>query len=172
MTAAHEDNYWKQPAVPRHVIQMLVIDKDYRVLVMHRSNNVRSARNVWSTPSGEHDIGETVETCAFRELHEEYGLTGISSLLLQQYENIAGDEQPPHYHWVISIYAVCVDDVRKAINREPDKHDEMKFVEMSELTEPSFFDQHKFHTSLHDILRHNIANWYTKIFNLMKFGAK
>lgn len=166
MTAAHQDKYWKEPAVPRHVIQMLVVDKNYRVLIMHRSNNVRSARNVWSIPTGEHEIGETIQSCAIRELYEEYGLKGTSILLLHQYENIAGDEQPPHYHWVLSIYAVSVEDVRAAINREPDKHDLMKFVDIEkELMQPEFFSEHKFHSSLHDIFKENIYEWYQRIYN-------
>ncbi len=155
---------WKDPAVPRHVIQMLITDgKHY--LFMHRSNNVRSARNVWSIPSGEHEIGETIQACAYRELEEEYDLKAKGLLLLDQYENIAGDENPPHYHWVISLYGIKVDDVGQAINKEPDKHDALIFPHWKDLTE-SFFDSHQFHESLHDKLKLNIAG-YMGIMELM-----
>jgi ADP-ribose pyrophosphatase YjhB (NUDIX family) len=158
MTAAHEDKYWKEPAVPRHVIQMLVIDMEDNILFLHRSNKVRSAKNVWSIPSGEHDIGETVHACACRELQEEYGLTVIDSHILKQYENIAGDAEPPHYHWVISIYKVIVDDVHKAVNKEPDKHDQMLIINADKL-DISFFDTHQFHPSLHELIKNKIYNW-------------
>lgn len=150
--------YWKEPAVPRHVIQMLVVDMNDNVLFLHRSDKVRSAKNVWSIPSGEHDIGETVHACASRELEEEYGLTVIDSYILTQYENIAGDLTPPHYHWVISIYKVIVDDVHKAVNKEPDKHDQMLIVNISDIG-PTFFDEHQFHPSLHELVRTKLTDW-------------
>lgn len=153
---------WKEPAVPQHVIQMLIIDEDDKVLIMHRSNNVRSAKNVWSIPTGMHDIGETVDDCIARELYEEYGLEAEGLLLLDQYENIAGDAAPPHYHWVISIYAVYVEDVTKAVNKEPDKHDEMKFVHIKDLG-PTFFENHQFHPSWHDLFKENVADWYQRM---------
>lgn len=156
---------WKDPAVPRHVIQMLIMDSCGKVLIMHRSNNVRSARNVWSIPSGEHDIGETIQTCAARELHEEYGLDMLNMTILDQYENIAGDEAPPHYHWVVSIYGVLVKDVTAAMNKEPDKHDIMKFVSQEELI-PQFFNEHKFHPTLHDKIKLNILDWTTTLISL------
>jgi ADP-ribose pyrophosphatase YjhB (NUDIX family) len=155
---------WKEPAVPRHVIQMLVGDGT-KYLIMHRSNNVRSARNVWSIPSGEHEIGETIQACAYRELEEEYGLVALDHVLLDQYENIAGDESPPHYHWVISLYGIKVEDVTKAINREPDKHDQMIFPTHQELNK-EFFESHQFHPSLHETLNSNIQG-YTGIMELM-----
>lgn len=155
-TQAHD--YWKTPAVPRHVLQMLICDEDSRVLVMHRSNNVRSARNVWSIPTGEHEIGETIQNCLERELEEEYGLKAEGAMLLDQYENIAGDEAPPHYHWVLSIYAVFVKNVTLAINKEPEKHDEMIFPYANEMNF-EFFDTHKFHPSLHDLLAMNFYNY-------------
>lgn len=141
---------------------MLIVDNNDRVLIMHRSNNVRSAKNVWSIPTGEHEIGETIQTCAFRELYEEYGLVGQSLKPLHQYENIAGDEEPPHYHWVITIYKIFVEDVTKAINKEPDKHDEMLFPHFYHLSE-DFIDRHPFHKSLHKIIRDNISEWLGNI---------
>ena len=152
---------WKQPAVPRHVIQMLVIDPNEKLLLMHRSDKVRSARNVWSIPSGEHEIGETIKSCAFRELEEEYGLIGQNCVLADQYENIAGDEAPPHYHWVISLYYVIVADVTQAINKEPEKHDVMKFVDIFSMSN-KFFDEHPFHPSLHNLIRDSILYWYSE----------
>lgn len=144
---------WKEPAVPRHVVQMLIVDEQDRALIMHRSENVRSARNVWSIPTGEHEVGETIMETARRELAEEYGLElipGSHIRSLFQYENIAGDEgQAEQYHWVITVYLVRVNDVTKAINREPDKHDKMEFTKLTTiLDDPRWKDEHKFHESL------------------------
>lgn len=144
---------WKQPAVPRHVIQMFVVDHFGKLLMMHRSNNVRSARNVWSIPTGEHEIGESTSTTIQRELMEEYGLYALDFLLIGQYENIAGDKDhpdEPQYHWVLSLFVVRVGDVTKAINREPDKHDKMEFVDLSILRDSDkFLATYQFHDSLH-----------------------
>ena len=63
-----------EPAIPRSVVQMVPVDLEGRLLVMHRSDKVRSAKNVWSFPSGLHDIGETQEQSVARELLEEYDL--------------------------------------------------------------------------------------------------
>lgn len=150
---------WKEPAVPRHVIQMLPYDRSGKFLMMHRSNNVRSARNVWSIPTGEHEIGERIFECASRELWEEYGLIINQLRFLTQYENIAGDEAPPHYHWVLSIYGAEVDDVTQAVNKEPDKHDQMIFPTIEEVSHPNFFDNHRFHNSLHYIISLQFPHW-------------
>lgn len=143
------DSPWKHPAVPRHAVQMLVYDKNAKLILMHRSNNVRSARNVWSIPTGLHDIGETVRQTIERELLEECGLTALGHSLMGQYENIAGDpDAVKQYHWVLSIYAVEVEDVTKMVNVEPDKHDELKFIDINELKNSTkFLSEYKFHDS-------------------------
>lgn len=116
---------------------------------MHRSNEVRSAKNVWSIPTGEHELGETSFDCLCRELEEEYGLLPINGTLLDQYENIAGDDPSnEQYHWVLTVFAVEVADVTKAVNKEPEKHDIMEFTPIDYLIDPNFLDNYKFHDSL------------------------
>ena len=153
---------WKQPANPRTAVQMMAVDLEGNLLVMHRSKNVRSAANCWSFPSGLHDIGETQEATAVRELEEEYGLTGaLSAKQLLTYENIAGDlNAEEQYHWVISLYVVVFPTVTVAQNKEPEKHDEMKFVHYSEIGFGKFFEAHQFHPSFHKAVftvRSNLA---------------
>ncbi len=154
-----DPSFWKSPAVPQHVLQMFVYDKSGRVLVMHRSEKVRSARNVWSIPTGTHEIGESAAECITRELHEEFHLDAKRIRLLDQYENIAGDEAPPHYHWVLSVYGVLVDDVTAAINKEPDRHDQMIFVPIVDLLDEEFFLGHAFHASFHKIISTSVGVW-------------
>lgn len=158
---------WKQPAVPRHVVQMFIVDQFGKLLLMHRSNNVHSARNVWSIPTGTHEIGESVATTIQRELMEEYGLHAQQHRLISQYENIAGDlDHPddPQYHWVLSLFAVRVTDVTMAINREPEKHDKMEFVPLSILEDDvAFLEKYQFHKSLHYHLPHWPKIYYNRI---------
>lgn len=143
------DSLWKYPVVPRHSIQMLVYDRSKKFILMHRSNNVRSARNVWSIPTGLHDIGETVKQTIERELIEECGLQALNHSLLGQYENIAGDtDAVKQYHWVLTIYAVEVADVTQMVNIEPEKHDELKLLPINELLDcEKFLSEYKFHDS-------------------------
>lgn len=163
---------WKkcEEAVPRSAVQMIPFDAAEQVLLMHRSDKVRSARNVWSFPSGMHEIGNTLEAEAFRELKEEYDLTGLRSSLLGVYENIGGDPEPgaEQYHWVISVLAVEVVDVTMAVNREPDKHDKMEFTTIGELRRLSF-EKYPFHQSFQEWfypLRGRSANKMLEILDL------
>lgn len=148
---------WKMPKepVPQSAVQGIVIDVNGNMLIMHRSDKVRSAKNCWSFPSGLHDIGETQEQCIIREVVEEYGLDVIDIRHVGIYENIAGDpEASEQYHWNVSVMVVLVNDVRAAINKEPEKHDQMKFINHIELAIPSlFFDQFPFHPTFADWLR-------------------
>lgn len=152
---------WVNPAVPRSVIQMVPCDVNGMVLVMHRSANVRSIPNVWSFPSGMHDIGETQEACLARELKEEYDLDALDAALVTMYENIAGDAPDrEQYHWVIALYVVVVQDVTRAVNREPDKHDKMATLHYTLLADDRFWQEHRFHSSFEDIMhdgRHRLA---------------
>ncbi len=137
---------WKT-AEPRCVVQMIPVDKRGRVLMMHRGPNVRSARNVWSFPTGLWEIGDTMSANATRELEEEYGLLATKNSLIGLYENIAGDQDATEqYHWVIALVSSLVADVTAAVNREPDKHDKMQVLTLTELVSLDF-DQYPFHPS-------------------------
>lgn len=152
---------WHEPAIPRSVVQMVPVDLEGRLLVMHRSDKVRSAKNVWSFPSGLHDIGETQEQSVARELLEEYDLKLRRAAICAVYENIAGDEDgQPQYHWVVSLFVALVDDVTAAVNKEPDKHDKMGVVPYTALALDKFWEEHQFHKSFHDAMiegRHRVA---------------
>lgn len=154
--------FWKAPAIPQHVGQMFVVDQNHRMLIMHRSDKVRSAKNVWSIPSGTHEVGEPIKSTLIRELSEEYGLIGVPGGIIDQYENIAGDAEPPHYHWVISLYPILVDDVTQAQNREPDKHDKMEFVYFNTIS-TLWLANHPFHPSLDIALAIKWPEWKVKL---------
>lgn len=166
---------WKAPAIPRSVVQTFVFDKEGRFLLMHRSNKVRSARNVWSIPSGVQDIGETQEETLVRELKEEFDLVPKAILLIGLYDNIAGDtvsycrfcDSPSHkehtchlletqiyqpapeqYHWVISLFLVEVDSLLDATNMEPDKHDVLAIIQFDEILHDDFQTKYPMHPTL------------------------
>jgi ADP-ribose pyrophosphatase YjhB (NUDIX family) len=144
----------KEP-IPQHAVQVVPIDVLLRVLMMHRSEKVRSARNVWSFPSGLHDIGETMEACATRELEEEYGLKPIAFCQLGTYENIGGDsDSDEQYHWVINVLGALVADCNAAVNKEPEKHDQMMVASLPAIANLNF-GTHPFHPSFQEWFNRN-----------------
>jgi len=130
---------------------MIPFDADGRMLVMHRGPSVRSAPNVWSFPSGMHEFGESMERCGARELEEEYGLTALRTAQVGTYENVPGDG----YHWVITVLVALVEDVRRAVNKEPDKHDDMACVHLGDLLNSTFYAKYRFHSSFDEWAKSN-----------------
>lgn len=151
----NQQTKWVQTngAVPRVTVQMIPVDIGFRIMAMHRSNNVRSARNVWSFPSGLHEVGQSLFDGAARELGEEYGLEALDYCHLGVYENWGGDpDAEEQWHWVIVLLGVMVSDVTKAVNKEPDKHDQMIFEKVGRIADPQFLIDHQFHPSFHTYL--------------------
>lgn len=138
--------------VPRHVVMVIPFDvlRD-EMLVMLRGPNVRSAPNVWSFPSGMHDHGETMHECARRELYEEYSLRCGPLGQVGTVENVPGDG----WHWVITLFVGLVNDVRAAVNREPDKHPRMEFPMVGEILMPRFYKKYAFNQAIGDYLQLN-----------------
>jgi ADP-ribose pyrophosphatase YjhB (NUDIX family) len=144
--------YWKPPVnsfVPQHCVQIFAVDYCENFLFIHRSPKVRSAANCWSTPTGLHDIGFTAQDIVINEMMEEWNLKVTEPpLCIGQYENIAGDPMDisaphttPQFHWVMSVYVAICNDLYDYTNNEPDKHDEVAIVPLSEV--PKFLDLHK-----------------------------
>lgn len=139
--------------IPQHVLQMLVVDEQCRMLLFKRTGKTDSACDVWSMPSGRHEIGENIPRTLARELFEEFGLHGNSYNLLGQYENIAGDDpSKKQYHWVITFFLVLVKDLEKLENKEPEKHSDVTFVHYRSLLDEDFFEKFTFHETLETFL--------------------
>lgn len=139
--------------IPQHVLQMLVVDENCRMLLFKRTGKTDSACDVWSMPSGRHEIGESIANTIDRELFEEFNLKANKVLLLGQYENIAGDDpSKKQYHWVISVHIVLVSDLTKLENKEPEKHSDVTFVHYRDLLDENFFERFTFHPTLETFL--------------------
>lgn len=128
--------------IPTPCIQVIPVDFNGAVLVHHRSDKVRSAKNVWSFPTGIIEYGETMRDAARRELKEEFELIGGAVMHLGCYENILDD-----FHWVLSVMGTVVPSVYDFKNMEPDKHDIVEAVHMTELMSSTFFKRYPFHQS-------------------------
>ena len=143
-------------------------DGDGRFPILFRGPNVRSARNVWSLPSGLHECGFSLGDQFCVELKEECNLEADprSALSVAVYENIAPDmpENPtaPQWHWVIHVLAVRVKTLETFVNKEPDKHPEIKFVDVNELQLSLQND------SWHPSLRQTLLANYKKIVEAQK----
>jgi ADP-ribose pyrophosphatase YjhB (NUDIX family) len=101
--------------------------------LLYRSNNVRSAKNCWSVPSGLHEVGRTMGEQFARELFEELGLVWANAPrcdFIHAYENISSADR---WHWVINILSLHVRGFDSLVNREPDKHSEIRLVTFDEL---------------------------------------
>ena len=160
-------------AVPRFVLQFIPIDHQERVLIMHRSPNVRSIPNVWSFPSGIQEIGEPwPETCS-REMEEEYGLEIEKMNAIGVYENIAGDDPSrEQWHWVILLVGVRVRDVTQAINKEPEKHDKLEFIPLDTLSHDDFLFKYPFHKSFDRFFRESGGHIVNKLLEVARCDIK
>jgi ADP-ribose pyrophosphatase YjhB (NUDIX family) len=125
---------------PYVTVSGLAIDREGRFPLLHRSNNVRSAKNAWSLPSGLHEVGITGEQQFANELEEELGLSAIKgkSHFIGYYENIRPDGPDARpWHWVIFVYVQAVVSLDTIVNKEPDKHDEIKICQLQDVYDPN-----------------------------------
>lgn len=120
-------------------------------LAMHRSEKVRSARNVWSWPTGLVDAGETVAKSIVRELGEELKLTALMDpVFVDKYENLGSHDDP--FHWLILVHAVPVASDAEFVNQEPDKHDKIEWHPLECLLDPVYWNEYTYHVSLSSIM--------------------
>lgn len=114
---------------PHVTVSGIVADSQTRnVLLLHRSNEVRSAKNCWALPSGLGEIAVPLEKQLITELEEELSISQdrvLGQTQLGWYENITHSDG---YHWVILIYLVWVNGFDGVQNLEPHKHNEIKIV--------------------------------------------
>ena len=114
-------------ARPYLSVMGIPFDKRGDILILYRSDKVRSAKNVWSFPSGLGEVGLTPEEQLLIELHEEFNLTSSLDRVeqLTSFQNIAIND---NWHWHITLYAVEIDSFSQIINKEPDKHSSYEII--------------------------------------------
>lgn len=110
----------------------IVFDAEGRFPIMYRSDKVRSAKNCWGVPSGLHELGFTLNEQLDAELREELGLEllDVNSVLSHGvYENIVCNKSgEDNWHWVIAVLSGQVKTLDTIINKEPEKHTEIRIV--------------------------------------------
>jgi ADP-ribose pyrophosphatase YjhB (NUDIX family) len=123
--------------VPNVTTSGFAIDPEGFFPIIYRGPHVRSAKDCWSLPSGLHECGYTLPQQLAIELKEELGLDADwnRAVPLGFYENLA---QVDNWHWVIAVYAIPVKTLDTLINREPEKHPEMRKVHYTEVLDDSF----------------------------------
>ena len=113
---------------PHATTSGFAFDAQGRFPILYRSDKVRSAKNCWSIPSGLHEEGLTLAQQFSIELTEELGLTTLPEYGVPTYgvyENIACVDD---YHWVIAVLGIAVKDLGALVNKEPEKHSEIRIV--------------------------------------------
>lgn len=125
-----ESGHWNviTRALPYVTVCIIPFDKTRKFPIIWRTENVRSAKNQWSLPTGLHEPGFTLGEQACNELNEELGLTGNPDTwrFLTTYENILPKD---NYHWVISMGTIAVRSLGELTNKEPDKHGEIRLID-------------------------------------------
>lgn len=121
---------------PHVTVAGIVFDSTGRIPLQHRSDQVRSAKNCWSLPTGLHEERLTIETQLSNELSEELNLKMLpGSFQVGTYENIAICDG---WHWVITVLVARVQTLDTIINKEPHKHDDMITVHVNEFNPANY----------------------------------
>ena len=133
-----DNKVWNQLAGPHPHSTVIGFghDKHGGFPMVYRSKEVRSMKEMWSLPSGLHEIGRTLIEQFADELYEELGLKVIkpASTVVACYENITA----AGWHWVNHIIVAPVKDLNY-INKEPQKHTAVKICTHQDFLSPKFF---------------------------------
>ncbi len=109
---------------------IIINDRD-EVLLVKRSKNSRVNPDVWSRPGGEVEFGESSAEAVEREIFEEVGIIIKAVRPLGFLDNISPDRKT---HW-ISIGYLAKHVSGQIVNKEPDKHDDIRWFPVDELPE-------------------------------------
>lgn len=107
-----------------HRVAFGVLVDGERVLLCHRHPMRRLFPNVWDLPGGHIEDGEDPKDTVLRELAEELGVRGTQCAPLSTVVEVPGAET---HAFVISAWE------GDPVNMAPDEHDEVRWVNLSEL---------------------------------------
>jgi 8-oxo-dGTP diphosphatase len=109
-----------------------IVQKDEKILLGQRKGS--HAVGCWGFPGGHLEFGESVESCAARELLEETGLTPLSLRLGPWVENLMENDQK-HY---ITIFVFVDSFVGEPSLLEPNKCEGWEWFSWDNLPQPLF----------------------------------
>jgi len=109
-----------------------VILRDGAVLLGERIGS--HGANIWATPGGHLELGESVEACAERETYEETGLV-VNSFKKLCFTNDIFETENKHY---VTLFVVANSLSGEPKITEPDKCKQWKWFKLDELPEPLF----------------------------------
>ncbi len=110
----------------------VIIIKDGKVLLGKRKN--AHGDGTWSFPGGHLEFGESIETCAEREVLEEVGIK-IRNLRIGTYTNDVFDKENKHY---ITLYVIAEHASGEPRAMEPEKCERWEWFEFGKLPKPLF----------------------------------
>jgi mutator protein MutT len=105
----------------------IVINNKNEVLLLKRSENIRSNQGMWDRPGGQVEYGERVENAVIREVQEEVGIT-VGNLSFLKLDQDMGENK--HF---IAIGYLAEHISGEVENKEPHKHDEVRWFNLDNL---------------------------------------
>lgn len=103
--------------------------------VMHRRNqNCRDEWGNWDFGGGGLKFNEKLIDGVNREIEEEYGTKPLRIEFMGA-DEVFRTHESRNTHWISFRYKVLVDR-EHVVNNEPDKHDELQWVTLSDLPSP------------------------------------
>lgn len=114
---------------PRIAAAAVVLDGENRVLLVRKAEDGSADAGLWSLPGGKIDMGESLETGAFRETLEE---TGVRILKARRLPIVSEDIDGPDSHFVTFYFQSRRWDGTPEIG-EPHKHAELAWFEKRHL---------------------------------------
>ncbi|WP_329283174.1 NUDIX domain-containing protein [Streptomyces sp. NBC_01451] len=103
-----------------------------RVVLLQRGPRARFGQGMWDLPMGKRESGEPITDTAVRELYEETGLT-VRPEDLEVAHVVHGAEGAEIPNGYLTVVFAAHDWTGEPENREPDKHAEVRWVEVGAL---------------------------------------
>lgn len=113
----------------------IIIRKDHKILFGKRKGKLGT--DLWATPGGHLEFGETWEENAHREVAEEVGIK-IKNIQFATATNDIFPDGSKHY---VTLILVCDYDSGEVQNLEPDKCEGWEWVDWHNLPRPLFLTE-------------------------------
>jgi 8-oxo-dGTP diphosphatase len=110
----------------------VIVIRDKKVLLGKRLN--AHGNHTYNFPGGHLEFGESIETCAKREVFEETGLK-VDKIIVGPFTNDIFKEENKHY---ITIFALCESKIGEPQVTEPEKCTGWNWYDWNHLPQPLF----------------------------------